>query len=422
MSNIISDLNESNKNIEEVILFYLNKLSVKEKWIFIKLILGGLRVGVSSKIIKKSLAKYGNKDIHEIENIWNGISVPYNDLFLWLDNKANQPIIDPSKTFHSFMLATSFDKKLINYVKESNSYFFEYKWDGIRVQIVVIDNKVKIYSRSGDDISNSFPEIKIQSKKLIIFDGEMLVGKNKEPLPFNQLQKRINKKNPSKALLNSLPSFVKVYDILYINGIDIRNKDLFERRKILENWFKVNKNNNLDLSELVNYYSEKKLKETYDKFLYIEGLMIKNKSSKYISGRKKGFWYKWKRNPKHIDTILMYAQRGHGKRSSYYSDYTLGIWLDNKVVPIAKAYSGYTNEELNKIDKFIRKNTIAKFGPVREVEKSLVIEIAFDDAQYSNRHKSGISLRFPRINRIRWDKPANEVLNLVEIKKEIIKE
>tara|TARA_A100001011_G_scaffold265601_1_gene274433 strand:- start:4975 stop:6540 length:1566 start_codon:yes stop_codon:yes gene_type:complete len=416
---IILDLRNS-IDVEHTILEYLNNLTSQERWAFIKLILGGLRVGFSSNLVKKSLAIYGNKKINEIENIWNGISPPYQSLFLWLEDKGNYPSIEISKTFSSFMLASSFDTKQIINIKETDEYFFEYKWDGIRVQIVAYEGKTIVYSRSGENITNSFPDIKVNSSKLLVLDGELLVGKNFLPFTFNHLQKRINKKKPSAAQLLALPAFVKVYDILYLNGEDIRNKKLYERRKILENWFSINKNYNLDISKLVKFYSKKKLENLYKKLPFIEGLMIKKKSSQYISGRKKGYWYKWKKDPKYLDAILMYAQRGHGKRSSFYSDYTLGVWSENTVIPIAKAYTGYTDNELNKIDRFIRKNTIAKFGPVREVKKELVVELAFDDAQKSVRHKSGIALRFPRISKIRWDKPASEVMNLEQIKKDLL--
>lgn len=419
LSDVIIDL-KKNSNSEQLIFKYLNIFEARENWAFIKLLLGRLRIGVSASLVKKSLAKYGHKELNQIENIWNGLEPPYESLFLWLENKAEYPSIEPSKIFHSFMLATVFDKNLIKNIEVDKDFFLEYKWDGIRVQIVALKDTTKIYSRSGDDITTSFPEIKIQTKELLVLDGEMLVGKNFKPFSFNLLQKRINKKSPSKMLKKDLPAFVKVYDVLFANGKDMRNKPLFERRIFLENWFENNKYRFLDLSELIKYKSYKNLLEIHKKFTYIEGLMVKKKTSIYVSGRKKGFWYKWKRDPRYIDAILMYAQRGHGKRSSYYSDYTVGIWLKNSIVPIAKAYSGYTDNELNKIDKFVRKNTIAKYGPVREVKKSLVIEIAFDAAQISSRHKSGISLRFPRISRVRWDKPIDQVLNLDELKKELI--
>ena len=282
LNQVILDLKKSN-DVEHTILEYLNILTKEERWAFIKLILGGLRIGFSSNLVKKSLAKYGNKKINEIENIWNGISPPYKSLFLWLEGKGNYPTIEISKTFSSFMLASSFDTKQIINIKDTDEFFFEYKWDGIRVQIVAHKGKTTVYSRSGENISNSFPEIKVNSSKLLVLDGELLVGKNFLPFTFNHLQKRINKKKPSTDQLLALPAFVKVYDILYFNGKDIRNKKLYQRRKILEGWFRVNKSNILDISKLIKFYTKKKLENLYKKLPFIEGLMIKKKSSQYPS-------------------------------------------------------------------------------------------------------------------------------------------
>ena len=422
ITDVIKEIQNTN-NIENTLISLLDSFDKNERWAFIKLILGNIRVGVSDNIVKKAIANYGRKDISEIEYIWNGLDYPYTELFNWLDNKAEYPNIDQSKIFHSFMLATSFDKKLLEKKINNNNFYLEHKWDGIRVQIVVKDDKTKIYSRSGEDISNNFPEINIKNTKLLVLDGELLVGNKFKALPFHELQKRINKKNPTKLLLLKLPAFIKLYDLLYIDGNDVRNKNLKERRSLLETWFISQKNNNLDISKLIKFTSINELKKLYKECEVkknIEGLMIKRKASFYIAGRKKGNWYKWKKDPCYLDVVLMYAQRGHGKRSSFYSDYTFGIWDNNVIVPIAKAYSGYADKELSKIDKFVKKNTIAKFGPVREVKKILVFELAFDSANLSKRHKSGLALRFPRVHRIRWDKPANEVLNLQSIKKDLL--
>ena len=418
----LSELQSTN-NLEKTIISLLNRFNKVERWALIKLILGGLRVGVSDSVVKKAIAKYGKKDLSKIEYIWNGLSFPYTELFNWIDEKSSCPIIDQSKVFHSFMLANTLDKKLLKNTINNNTFFLEHKWDGIRAQIVVKNNITKIYSRSGEDISNRFPEISIKSTKLLVLDGELLVGKNFEAFSFYELQKRINKKNPTKSLLLKLPAFIRLYDLLYFEGNDIRNKKLIERRRHLDKWFTLQNNNCLDISKLIEFATNEDLYKIYNKCeekKNIEGLMIKRKDSTYIAGRKKGNWFKWKKNPCFIDVILMYAQRGHGKRSSYYSDFTFGIWDDNRVIPIAKAYSGYTDKELSKIDSFVRKNTVAKYGPVREVKKSLVFELAFDSANSSTRHKCGLALRFPRVHRIRWDKPVDEVLNLISIKEELL--
>ena len=300
-----------------------------------------------------------------------------------------------------------------------NDYVAEWKWDGIRVQIILNKNEVKIFSRTGDDISLSFPEIENNQDKMVILDGELLVGKNYVPMSFNSLQQRINRKKVSKKHLIDYPAFIKLYDILFLDNIDLRDVPWKLRRKKLEEWFLTNKNQYFDLSEVMKFTKWKDL-ENIKKFKIIdeehEGLMIKRKESPYISGRPKGHWFKWKKEPKTVDAILMYAVRGHGKRSSYYSDFTLGLWQGNEILPICKAYFGFSDLELKTLDKFVRNNTSKKYGPVREVEKTFVIEIAFDSVNYSKRHKSGVALRFPRIKRLREDKPVQEVLQLSQFK------
>lgn len=421
---VINILNSKDLDIEKFIVDYLNRNTVDERWAFIKLLLGGFRVGVSTSFIKNTLAVYGSKNIDEIEKIWNGLVPPYIDLLKWLNGKGPYPKINLNETFHTMMLASSFDiKRDFNKVNSEN-YIAEYKWDGIRIQISCENNITKLYSRMGENISNSFPEILINSRDLMVLDGELLAGKNFVPFSFAELQKRINKKRPSKKLQDEIPVFVRLYDILFFEGIDIRKQNLMKRKQNLEKLYsKYGFNRNFDISELINFSNFSELEKIYNNLYNSkvkEGLMIKSKSSFYIPGRKQNLWLKWKRSPKYIDAILMYAQRGHGKRSSYYSDFTFGVLDNNKVVPIAKAYSGYTDKELIKLDKFVRENTITSFGPVREVDKKLVVEIAFDSMQKSNRHKSGIALRFPRFHRIRWDKPINETLLLDEIKSEFI--
>ena len=421
---VVKQLNSNNTDLEKYITDFLDSNYVDVRWAFIKLLLGGFRVGVSANLIKKTLAVYGNKNKDDIEKIWNGLSPPYLNLIKWLKNEGEYPQIKMSETFHSMMLANSIDlKKDLNKIN-LNEYLAEYKWDGIRVQIVCKESKTKIYTRTGEDITYSFPEIILDFKELVVLDGELLAGKNFTPTSFGELQKRLNKKNPSKKLLFNTPVFVRLYDILFYKEKDIRNKNLLCRKKSLYQCYADIKNNiNFDLSEMVkfcDYNSLNKIYENTKTSKFIEGLMIKKKTSLYVPGRRKNLWLKWKRSPRYIDVIIMYAQRGHGKRSSFYSDFTLGIFNNNNIVPIAKAYSGYTDKELKLLDKFVRNNTIKKFGPVREVKKILVVELAFDSMQESNRHKSGISLRFPRFHRIRWDKPSDEILSLDQIKLEFM--
>ena len=322
--------------------------------------------------------------------------------------------------FHPMMLANPLDEEKDFNSLKPDDFQAEYKWDGIRIQLMISSSSISLYSRNGEDISKTFPDVTDNTTGEVVIDGELLVGKNFKPSTFNDLQQRLNRKKTSIELIQKYPAFIRAYDILFYKGKDIRKLNLVERRRYLEKFCRQHTENKIDLSPIIQFDSWKDLENhknnTMDEIN--EGVMIKLKDSKYLPGRKKGFWYKWKKNPKYVDAILMYAQRGHGKRSSYYSDYTFGIWKDKKLVPIGKAYSGYTDKELLKLDKFIRNNTLNKFGPVREVKKEIILEIAFDNVFPSGRHKSGVAMRFPRIHRIRWDKPISEVLTIEEFIKE----
>jgi DNA ligase-1 len=285
-----------------------------------------------------------------------------------------------------------------------------------------------LFSRTGDDISHSFPDLLKNINFNAVLDGELLVKKDNEICSFNNLQQRLNKNKPSAKLMIDNPAYLVVYDILEKDGEELQSKTLDERHNVLNDWLKKSPHPLIELSKRLEF-------NTLDDLIilrenaeisggtYIEGLMLKKRDSKYISGRPIGKWYKWKRNPMLIDAILMYAQRGGGKRSSFYSDYTFGLWTDEgqkEILPIGKAYSGFTDEELKKLDQFLRNNTLHRYGPVREVKKELVFEVAFDSVNISKRHKSGYALRFPRINRIRWDKPASEADILENLEKLVL--
>lgn len=250
--------------------------------------------------------------------------------------------------------------------------------------------------------------------------GELLVMRDDKIGSFNDLQQRLNRKTPTKKLMSELPAYIILYDILEVDKEPQQHLSFIERRKVLIAWYEKNSPESIMISEILNYDSINELKQLRDTIISenniaVEGLMIKRKNSPYITGRPAGLWYKWKRDPLLVDAVLMYAQRGSGKRSSYYSDYTFGLWQGDELLPIGKAYFGFTDEELIQLDRWIRHNTIQKFGPVREVKKALVFEVAFDAVNESNRHKSGVALRFPRINRIRWDKPVKEADELATL-------
>lgn len=357
-------------------------------------------------------------DLQEIEEVWHGVTMPYTELFGWLDGKAPRPEIDHAARFHPMMLSTAIDA-LKDFEKlEPNDFAAEWKWDGIRVQIIASKGQVSMFSRTGDDIAAAFPDVVDNVYGDAVLDGELLVGNDFDPGSFNDLQQRLNRKVATQKHLNESPAFVRVYDVLFDGDEDVRALPWTARRARLEAWFARHKQTRLDVSEVLDFSSWDELaalRQAGADAHGHEGVMLKLRSSPYVPGRPKGLWFKWKRDPNVVDAILMYAQRGHGKRSSFYSDYTFGVWKGNEIVPIGKAYFGFTDEELKQLDKWVRNNTVAAFGPVREVNKALVFEVAFDSAHESSRHKSGVALRFPRISRIRWDKPAAEANTLEDM-------
>ena len=390
---------------------HLDTATPAERWAMIKLATGGLRVGVSARLAKTALAAYSGRDLGEIEKIWHGLEIPYTDLFAWLDGTGSRPKIQHGRTFHPMMLANPIDETRDFERLVPGDYQAEWKWDGIRVQLVIDGDTSRVFSRTGDDISAAFPDLSDALGGHAVLDGELLVGQDFSPLAFNCLQQRLNRKTPAKSHLKDYPAFVRVYDMLFDGEDDLRDLPLSVRRARLEHWMAHHAGTRLDLSDVLafdNWNDLAGLRAEGAASHGHEGLMIKQRESLYVAGRPKGPWFKWKRDPRLIDTVMMYAQRGHGRRSSFYSDYTFGIWRGNEIVPVGKAYSGFTDEELRALDKWVRAHTTNRFGPVREVEKQLVVELAFDSAHHSPRHKSGIALRFPRINRIRWDKPAGE--------------
>jgi DNA ligase-1 len=298
-------------------------------------------------------------------------------------------------------------------------YAAEWKWDGIRVQIVRAGGETRLYSRAGDDITRSFPEVAASFASDAVVDGELLVKGAFQGAEehgggagsFNALQQRLGRKVVSQRMLSDYPAFVRLYDVLIDRGEDLRSLPWSDRRARLEALVPSLDPDRFDLSALIEAGTFEELEEIRAgaRDASIEGVMLKRRDSPYVPGRRVGLWYKWKRDPLTADCVMMYAQRGSGKRSSFYSDYTFGCWTEEgELLPVGKAYMGFTDEELAWLDRFVRNNSVQRFGPVREVEKSLVLEVAFDSIHESKRHKSGLAMRFPRISRIRRDKPAHE--------------
>jgi DNA ligase-1 len=418
LTDLIELFNTTSKaELPKLIASLLTRAEINERWAVVKLATGALRIGVSARLAKTALSEMSGIELQAIEEVWHGVSPPYTELFAWLDGKAERPDIDQSARFHPLMLSNPIDEEKDFAKLLPADFSAEWKWDGIRVQVVLGD-RVSLFSRTGDDIANAFPDIVENVHGRAVLDGELLVGKNFEPGSFNDLQQRLNKKVASAKHLKESPAFIRVYDMLFDGSDDIRTLSWTERRQRLERWLGDNPQTRLDLSPVLPFADWVALAELRRKGADEhghEGVMLKLRDSPYVPGRPKGYWFKWKRDPNLVDAILMYAQRGHGKRSSFYSDYTFGVWKGNEIVPIGKAYFGFTDEELKQLDRWIRANTLSTFGPVREVRKELVFEVAFDSAQESARHKSGVALRFPRINRIRWDKPAREAATIEEM-------
>jgi DNA ligase-1 len=388
---------------------WLDALDATGRWALLKLVTRELRIGVSARLAKTALAEWSGVELDRIEEIWHGLAPPYQALFDWLEGRRPPPEIGNLPTFTPLMLAQPLEDADIAGL-DPHDYLAEWKWDGIRVQLVARGSERRLYSRSGDDIGAAFPDICAAMPGDVTLDGELLVIRDGEAAPFNDLQQRLNRKTPTPKLLRDFPAAVRLYDILRDGPEDLRGLSFADRRRLLEAWYAREPRTALDLSPMVPFTSWDELAKLRDgaRERGIEGLMLKRADSLYVSGRPKGPWFKWKRGALTLDTVLMYAQRGHGKRSSFYSDYTFGAWRGDELVPVGKAYSGFTDEELRRLDQWVRNNTIRRWGPVREVSPQIVLEVAFDSVHRSTRHKSGVAMRFPRIHRIRWDKPFHE--------------
>ena len=339
-----------------------------------------------------------------------------------MEKRGAKPVAAAGASFRPLMLATALEEDETEGLDPAQ-FMAEWKWDGIRVQLAAKPGgQRRIFSRTGDDVGRAFPDILERMEFDAVLDGELLVVRGGEVAPFNHLQQRLNRKVVTKAMLTDYPGHVRLYDILRDGEEDLRGLGFEERRQRLEAWYARVQPERMDVSPLVPFSSWEELKALREgaRENGIEGLMLKRRDSPYLAGRPKGHWFKWKRGALTADTVLMYAQRGSGKRSSYYSDYTFGAWRDGALVPVGKAYFGFTDEELRQLDNWVRTHTTNRFGPVREVEPKLVLEVAFDSVHRSTRHRSGLAMRFPRVHRIRWDKPAEEADTVETLEKMVV--
>jgi DNA ligase-1 len=426
----------SRREVPQLLEGWLDALDATGRWALLKLLTGGLRVGVSARLAKQALAVLGDVPVSDIEEVWHSQAAPYGDLFAWLEKRSDRPSAEAPARFRPVMLAQAIDGEpggaSADFARyQAGDYAAEWKWDGIRVQAAHEAGQRRLYSRTGEDIAVAFPDVIAALDFDGVIDGELLIFQDGHAAPFGDLQQRLNRKTADARLMAKYPAGIRAYDLLMDGSDDLRALPFVERRRRLEAFISRLGNPRIDLSPLQPFSSWEELAELRahppngDPQI-AEGLMLKRWDSIYEPGRPKGPRFKWKRDPRLIDAVPMYAQRGHGKRSGFYSDYTFGVWREDangerSLTPVGKAYFGFTDEELKQLDKFVRDNTVERFGPVRSVRADkdfgLVLEVAFEGLQRSTRHKSGVAMRFPRINRIRWDKPAREADELPTLEK-----
>lgn len=418
------------KDLPAHLAHWLDALDETGRWALLKLVTGNLRVGVSARLAKTAVGALGGHEADAVEEVWHGLTPPFAGLFAWVEGRGERPETLNPAPFRPPMLSHPIEEEADLDRLDAEDFSGEWKWDGIRVQLVGGRDRdgaqvARVYSRTGEDITGAFPDLAEAITFTGSLDGELLILREGRVQSFNVLQQRLNRKAVTPKLLDEFPAHVRAYDILAADGADLRVEPFETRRAHLEAFVGRLDHARIDLSPVVPFANWAELAaaradpasvgagEDGDA---IEGVMLKRRSSPYLPGRPKGPWWKWKREPHIVDAVMMYAQRGHGKRSSFYSDYTFGVWREgpegDELVPVGKCYHGFTDAELQKLDRYVRNHTTKRFGPVREVaygrDAGLVLEIAFEGVQRSTRHKSGVAMRFPRVSRIRWDKPPAE--------------
>ena len=427
LSEVVDALRTASRGeVQRLIEGWLDALDVDGRWALLKLLTGGLRVGVSARLAKQAAADMGDVAVADVEEVWHAQQPPYDDLFAWLEGRSERPSPHAHGRFRPVMLAQPIDEAVDFARLSAADYAAEWKWDGVRVQAVSEAGVRRLYSRTGDDISQAFPDLIEALDFEGALDGELLVMRDGRAAPFGDLQQRLNRKLVDTRLMAAQPAGLRAYDLLADAGQDLRHLPFAERRRRLEAFVSALAQPRIDLSPLQPFadwtaLARLRVDPPDGEPRAAEGLMLKRWDAIYEAGRPRGPWFKWKRDPFLVDAVLMYAQRGHGKRSSFYSDYTFGVWSEGALTPVGKAYFGFTDEELKAIDKFVRDHTLERFGPVRSVRADrdfgLVLEVAFEGLQRSPRHKSGVAMRFPRINRIRWDKAARDADDLATLQR-----
>ncbi|SKB44694.1 ATP-dependent DNA ligase [Daejeonella lutea] len=409
----------SDEEKKDFILKAWRQLSAFEIFVFNKLLMGSFRIGVSQTLVTRAISEITDSTpaiiSHRLMGSWDPASTSYKELIH--SENAGDEYSKPYPFYLSYAIQGTVDD-----LGSPEDWFAEWKWDGIRSQIIYRDGEIYIWSRGEELITDKFPELHILKDHLpegTVLDGELICFGETKPLSFNVLQTRIGRKNLTKKILEEAPAVFIAYDLMEFGGKDIRNEEQKARRKVLETIVNdAGIQAVFKLSPLIDFREWQELKDLHlrAREFAAEGFMLKHKEAPYLSGRKKGDWWKWKTDPLSIDAVLVYAQKGSGRRAELYTDYTFAVWDEDKLVPFAKAYSGLTDKEIGKVDYFIKRNTLEKFGPVRTVKAELVFEIGFEGINASTRHKSGIAVRFPRILRWRTDKTVNEADTLQNLK------
>jgi len=403
---------------KEIVFNTWETLPLSQRLIWNKLLTGGFRVGVSQRLVVRALAEWNGLDPSVVAHRMMGNWKPSRKFFraLCSSDTTDSEIARPYPFFLAYPLETRPES-----LGEIRNWQIEWKWDGIRAQLIRREGEVFLWSRGEELVTERFPEIIHSAQQLpdgTVLDGEIVAWRDKRVLAFSKLQRRIGRKTLSKKLLQEIPVILIVFDLLEESTWDIRALPLAERRAFLEQLLSQSPGESIILSPRQDAASwdEVEALRSSSRKQNVEGVMLKERSTVYGVGRKRGPWWKWKVDPYTIDAVLIYAQRGHGRRASLYSDYTFGVWDQAQLVPVAKAYSGLTDEEIRRVDRFVRASTMDRFGPVRSVRPELVFELAFENIQESSRHKSGIAVRFPRIVRWRTDKRPEDADHLDTIR------
>jgi DNA ligase-1 len=413
------ELREQPPDMQKRIVFGAwSELSQAQCLVWHKLITGEFRVGVARTLVVRALANVAQVPPATMAHRLMGDWQPRPDAYAAILKGGETG--DPGRPY-PFFLAHPLEQPLQS-LGDICDWQAEWKWDGIRAQAIRRAGELMIWSRGEELITDRFPELDCLKRALpdgTVLDGEIMAWRGEQPLPFAALQTRIGRKKLTSKVLAASPAAFIAYDILEDGGLDIRQQPLMARRQRLEELVAVSTCPELRISPVVVATSWDELEGSWrtSRERLVEGLMLKRRDSAYGVGRPRGAWWKWKIDPHSIDAVLIYAQRGHGRRASLYTDYTFGLWDNGQLVPVAKAYSGLTDEEIREVDGFVRRNTLEKFGPVRVVKPELVFELHFEGIQASSRHKSGIAVRFPRMARWRRDKKPEEADTLEALKK-----